>query len=204
MTANLLNQIGLALGLFSGLLLIPEVLNLIPIERLEKSIRKYLEGLENWAKFPLRFHPPYWKRTFTEEQRDFIEPITAISAFVFSFTWVATLVTGLVFSSRFFIILSLIILAAGAFRSMGSYPAQVLRSSGRNILLIFLFALFLIAIVTPPVSVIRVLLLFFRAIVVRVKRRFSKNDTLRNLLIALAVVAFILSNVLQFAATFYE
>lgn len=204
MTANLLNRIGLALGLLSGLLLIPEVLNLIPIERLEKSIRKYLDGLENWAKFPLKFHPPYWKRSLTEEQRNFIEPITAISALVFSFTWIATFITGLVLSSRFFMILSLMILAAGVFRSMGSYPAQVLRSSGRNIFLIFLFALFLIAIATPPVSVIRVLLLSFRAIVVRVKRRFSKNDALRNLLITLAVVAFILSNVLQFFATFYK
>lgn len=204
MTSNLLNQIGLVLGLFSGLLLIPEVLNLIPIERFELSIRKSLDGLGNWAKFPLKFHPPYWKRAFTPDQRDIIEPITAISTFVFSFTWITILVMGLLLSSKFFIFLGSIILLVGVIRSMGSYPAQVLRSSGRNTLLVFLFALSLIAIVTPPISVIRVFLIFLRAIVSKVKLRFAKDNALRSLLIAIAVIAFILSNILQFVATFYE
>jgi hypothetical protein len=204
MTASLLNQIGLALGLFSGLLLIPEILNLIPIEQLEKSIRKSLDDLENWSKFPLKLHPTYWKRTFTQEQRVFIELITAISSFIFSLTWIATLITGLLFSSKFFLVLSLITLMAGVLRSMGSYPAYVLRSSGRNILLIFLFALLIITILTPLGSLIRVVLLILRATVIRVKSRFAKSDALRNLLIALAIIAFIVSNVLQFAAAFYE
>jgi hypothetical protein len=203
MTPNLLNRIGLALGLLSGLLLIPEVLNLIPIERFEMSIRKNLDFLGSWAKFPLRFHPPYWKRTFTPEQRDIIEPITAVSAFVFSFTWVMILVMGLRLSSKFFIFLSLIILLVGVFRSMGSYPAQVLRSSGRNTLLVFFFALSLIAIVTPPISLIRIFLIILQAIVTKVKQQFSKGDVLRKLLIALAVIIYIVSNILQFVATFY-
>jgi hypothetical protein len=58
MNANLLNRVGLALGLFSGLLLIPEVINLIPLDRFEKSIEKQLDRLGEWAKFPLNFGNP--------------------------------------------------------------------------------------------------------------------------------------------------
>jgi len=109
MTANHLNQLGLFLGLISGLLLIPEVFRLIPFEYLSERIDKLLNNFEAKAKFPIRFHPPSWKITFSEEQREkYIEPITAVLGLVFSIIWVATVMFGFVTSSKFFIIFGFI------------------------------------------------------------------------------------------------
>ena len=109
MTANHLNQLGLFLGLISGLLLIPEVFRLIPFEYLSERIDKLLNNFEATTKFPIRFHPPSWKIFFSAEQREkYIEPITAVSGLIFSIIWVASVTFGLVASSRFFIIVGFI------------------------------------------------------------------------------------------------
>ena len=83
-TAKLLDQIGLLLGFISGFLLIPEIINFLPLTKLQKSIELLLRKFENWTRFPLRFSPPSWKHKYTEEQREAIEPITAIRTFIFS------------------------------------------------------------------------------------------------------------------------
>jgi len=85
-TSKLLDQIGLLLGFISGLLLIPEVINFLPLLKMQKSIENRLYSFDNWAKrFPQKFYPPSWKHKFTEEQRESIEPKTAIRTFIFSF-----------------------------------------------------------------------------------------------------------------------
>jgi hypothetical protein len=116
-TGNLLDQIGLILGFISGLLLIPEVFNLLPIEKLETSIESQLSNFENWAtRFPLRFTPPSWRYLYTEEQRTtVIEPKTAIRTLIFSIVWIAILVLGIRISSKTLIGLSVFIVIITAF-----------------------------------------------------------------------------------------
>lgn len=118
MSANCLDRIGLILGLLSGLLLIPEVFKLLQVELFQKAIEKQLDKFETWSKFPLRFQPPSWKKSYSQAQREALEPITAISALIFSIVWIGTLVTGIIYSSRFLVILSFIMLMAATLRQI--------------------------------------------------------------------------------------
>jgi hypothetical protein len=204
MTADLLNRTGLILGLISGLLLTHEVIKLIPIDWLEGIAEKYLNNFESWLKFPLKFGPPSWKRIFSEEQRDAIEPITAILGLIHSIIWISTLAIGLIFGSKFFILLSLTIIIATTLRQLRTLYAKGYHLNVINFILAFFFGLLLLITLAPGVSLIRVIVLILRALINRVRKFFSTHKVLENLLIIFAIVTFILSNILQFIATFYD
>ena len=199
MTAKCLDQIGLVLGFISGLLLIPEIINVIA--RLEKPIEKQLNKFELWTKFPLRFSPPSWKYKYTDAQREAIEPLTAIRSLIFSVAWIALLVIGILLPSTVFVLLSQIILIAVVIGNMRKHIPLLPRVSVWKKIYIFFGGYFLIALLTPIVSLIRVIFLILQVIVTTVNNFFSKHDVLRNMFLIVAIIFFILSNILQFWAT---
>lgn len=69
MTPDEMNRIGLWLGFISGLLLVPEVVNMIPSERFENAIRGILNSFERFSNLPQQFHPLLWQILYTEEAR---------------------------------------------------------------------------------------------------------------------------------------
>ena len=200
-TAKLLDQIGLLLGFISGLLLIPEIINFLPLMKFQKSIEGQLYKFENWARFPLRFSPPSWKYEFTEEQREAIEPITAIRTLIFSIIWIVLLVIGTLFSSKLLIVLSVGILIVVTLGNLGKHLPLWPHFCALKLIFIFITLLFILAILTPPISLLRVIMLILRSIVTRVNSFFSIHDILRTFLTMLAIVLFIISNILQFIAT---
>lgn len=168
MSAEELNRLGLYLGLISGLLLIPEVLNLIPINQMEKVVEKLLAVLENWSSLPQRFHPQSWKQAFSEEGRQkYIEPITAILGLLSSATWIITIGVGIYASSKFFTLLGLILPVYMTIERCVQFLARGLPIS--RLPAFFLLTLILTLIVAPPISLIRVIILIFRAIVCQPK-----------------------------------
>src|SRR5215216_7311183 len=103
-TAKLLDQIGLVFGFLSGILLIPEIINFLPLTKIQKSIEDHLYIFNRWARrFPQRFYPPSWEYKFTENEREAIEPKTAIRTFIFSIVWISVLLRGIIISSTFLI-----------------------------------------------------------------------------------------------------
>ena len=137
-TAKLLDQIGLFLGFISGLLLIPEIINFLPLMKFQKSMESQLHKIEDWARFPLKFSPPSWKYMFTAEQREAIEPITAIRTLIFSMVWIAMLVMGTLFSSRFLIVFSFGILIVVALGNIEKHLPLWRRLSVLQLVFIFL------------------------------------------------------------------
>ena len=202
-TANVLDQIGLILGFISGLLLIPEVFNLLPTEKLEISIESQLSSFENWAtRFPLRFTPSSWRYLYTEEQRTtVIEPKTAIRTLIFSIVWIVILVLGIRTSSQTLIGLSVFIVTITAFGGVIRIHSLWPKLSVMTLVLMFIVSVLLLVFGTPLISVIRVILLVLRRIAATMSNYFSKKDVLRWGLTLLAIIAFIASNVLQFIAT---
>jgi hypothetical protein len=200
-TAKLLDQIGSLLGFISGLLLIPEIINFLPLIKFQKTIAHLLHIFENWTRFPLRFSPPSWKYKYTEEQREAIEPITAIVTFIFSISWMAILVIGLLFSSKILIILSFDILIITAARNIRRINYLWPHLSVLTLISMFIVALFMLAIITPPVSLLRVVMLILRSVITSIHRFFSIHDVLRTSLTLLAIILFVISNILQFIAT---
>lgn len=205
MTSNQLNQLGLFLGLISGLLLIPEIFKLIPFDYLEKRIDAGLNDLEAKTKFPMRFHPPSWKIFFSNEQREkYIEPITAISGLIFSFIWVGAIVFGFLINSKFFMLLGLIPPLYTTVQIIIDFKNNVPGAKRHNIFIVFVFSLSLMIFLSPFSSLFRVMFLILRFFVNRVKNYFLRHMALQNLMTILAIIAFIVSNILQFIATFYE
>lgn len=205
MNPNRLNQLGLFLGLVSGLLLIPEIFRLIPFEYLEKRIGLWLNNLEVKAKLPIEFHPPSWKRFFSEEQREkYIEPITAISGFIFSVIWVGTVIFGLAISSKFFILVGFLSPLYATIQKIIIFRERVPEIKRKNFVVVFIFSFAIMIFVSPFASLFRVSFLALRFFVNSIKRYFSKHMALQNLFTIFAIIAFIISNVLQLIATFLE
>jgi len=203
MTPNQLNQLGLFLGLISGLLLIPEIFKLIPFDYLEERIDAGLNDLEAKTKFPIKFHPPSWKILFSEEQREkYIEPITAVSGLIFSVIWVGTIMFGLFINSNFFILLGLIPPFYTTVQKIVDFRNNVPGAKRHNIFVVFVFSLLLMIFLSPFSSFFRVVFLILRFFVNSIKKYFSKHMVLQKLLIIFAIVAFIFSNILQLIATF--
>jgi len=201
MTPDEMNRIGLWLGLVSGLMLIPEVINLIPIDRLERAIERLLSTLENFSNIPQKLHPPSWQQTFSEEGRKkYIEPLTAILGFVSSITWIATIAIGAYTSSNFFVILGFILPAYIAIERI--LQIYGFRLSITRFIVLFLYSLIFTLIVAPPISLIRILLLMFRAIILRLKNVFVGREVLRAAITLIAILLFIASNILQLLATY--
>lgn len=200
-TAKLLDQIGLLLGFISGFLLIPEIINFLPLMKLQSSIEHGLHRFENFSRFPLNYSPPSWKTRYTEEQREAIEPFTSIVTFIFTIAWMAMLVIGILFSSNIPIILSFGLLIVVTFRNVRRIYFLWPHLSVLTLISMFIVGLFMLAIITPPVSLVRVVLLILRSIITRVYSFFSIHDILRTSLTLLAIILFIISNILQFLAT---
>ena len=179
--ANCLNRIGLILGLISGLLLTPEVVNRIPVDRLEQALENWLNKFEIWLKFPLRFHPPSWKIIFSEKQREAIEPITAISGLIFSIIWIGTLISGIVLSSRFFVLLSLMTLVIITLRQLRVFYAKGFPLNAANFIKHFFFGFILLSTITPILSLVRVVLITLRALAKWVRRLFNTHEVLKFL-----------------------
>jgi hypothetical protein len=202
-TAKLLDQIGLVLGFVSGGLLIPEVINLLPLTKIQNSIEGWLAAFENWAKrFPRRFYPPSWKMKYTEDEREGRESITAIRTLIFSIVWMTILARGILLSSTFLILLGLGIPFLITLGNMVVHLTLWRWIKPVALVIIFISFFLILIFVTPLLSLVRVVLLFLRPIVSWVHRFFSVRQILRTSLIALAIIFFILSNILQFVATF--
>jgi hypothetical protein len=201
MVAKLLDQIGLMLGFISGILLIPEVINFFPLEKFQKSIENGLIRFENWARFPLGFGPPSWKK-FRDEEREAIERKTAIRTLIFSLTWMAILARGIVTSSTFLIGLVIGILMVIALGHIVVYLPLWQRLSPVKFVIAFIGLFFGLMVVTPLFSLVRVVMLILRSIVSRMHSFFAVHDILRTSLTVLAIILFIISNILQFIATF--
>src|SRR6185503_17651999 len=201
-TLKLLDQIGLLLGFISGLLLIPEVINFLPLLKMQKSIENRLYSFDNWAKrFPQKFYPPSWKHKFTEEQRESIEPKTAIRTFMFSFVWISMLLWGISSSSPILVVLSLSIVTVVALGNMFTHLTFWRFINPMKLIIIFTVMLVILTVFTPLISLARIVLLIARIIVLRVRNFFSLHDILRTLLTLLAIILFIISNILQFVAS---
>jgi hypothetical protein len=201
-TAKSLDQIGLLLGFISGILLIPEIINFLPLTEVQKSIEGRIYDFDRWARrFPQRFYPPSWKYKFTEEEREATEPKTAIRTFIFSIVWIAMLIRGIAISSTFLIVMGLGILILVALGNMAVHLTLWRFISPVKLFIIFIGMLLILTLATPLISLARVVLLFLRPIVSWVHRFFSVREILRASLVALAIILFILSNILQFVAT---
>ena len=205
MTSTQLDQLGLILGLISGLLLIPQIFELIPFEHLEKRIGLWLTSLESKTKLPIRFHPPSWKIFFSEEQREkYIEPITAFLGLVFSIVWIGTIVFGIVMNSKFFILIGLMMPLSTTIQKVMDFRNNMPGAKRYNIFILFVPSLLLMVFLSPFSSLFRVIFLILRYIVTSIKNYFLKHMALRNLMTVFAIIAFIASNILQFIATLYE
>lgn len=201
-TAKLLDQIGLVLGFISGFLLIPEVINFLPLTKVQTSIEGRLSAFDRWAKrFPQKFYPPSWKYKFTEKEREALEPKTAIRTFIFSIVWMAILIRGILISSTFLILVSLGILMLVAIGNMVVHLTLWRFISPAKLAIIFIGMLLILAVATPLISLVRVIMLLLHPIVSWVHNFFSVREMLRTSLTLLAIIFFILSNVLQFLAT---
>lgn len=200
-TAKLLDQIGLVLGFVSGVLFIPEIFNLIPLAKLEKSIEKQLGMLENWATFPLKFSPPSWKYKFADEDRMEIERITAVRSLIFSIVWITILLMGILFSSKLLIFLCFLILITVVIGNIRKHFPSFYLVSGTQKILVFFSSLFLLVLITPLISLIRVVMLILRAVIAKVNNYYSTHEVLRSSLTLFAILAFIISNIFQFIAT---
>lgn len=201
-TAKLLDQIGLVLGFISGILLIPEIINFLPLTKIQTSIEGGLFGFDRWArKFPQRFYPPSWENKFTEKERDAIEPKTAIRTFIFSIVWIFILISGLINSSALLIIVGFGFLLLVTLGNMVVHLTLWRFISPAKLVMIFIGMFVILALATPLISLIRVLLLLLRPIVSWIHSFFSVREILRTSLTALAIILFILSNILQFVAT---
>lgn len=201
MTSNLLNQIGIVLSLLSGLLLTPEIFNLIPVQQFDNKINDAFTRFEMWTKFPLNFHPPSWKRTLSYAQREAIEPITSVLGLIFSLIWISTLFFGIYFKLWVFIVLSLITISLTVLSHLRTLSLKGYKINVLNFIFYFLFAFLILTLVSPGGSILRIGMLIVRRLSLGIKRLFVKYGGLRNLLIAFAIIAFILSNLLQFIAT---
>ena len=204
MTANHLNQFGLLLGLISGLLLIPEVFRLIPFESLNERIDKLLSNFDAKTKFPMIFHPPSWKMFFSAEQREkYIEPITAISGLVFSVIWVGTVMFGLITASRFFMIFGFIPPLYVIFRNLIEFRNNLRETKRYNLVGLLVISLIMM-LFSPAISLLRVVFLILRYFVSKMKQYFAKHMAIQNLMTTFAIIAFIISNILQLIATYIE
>lgn len=201
-TAKMLDQIGLSLGFISGFLLIPEIINFLPLTKVQKSIEGRLYAFDSWAKrFPQKFYPPSWKYKFTEEEREAREPKTAIRTLIFSIVWMAILARGILLSSTFLILLGSGILLVVTLGNMVVHLTLWRFLSPVRLVIIFIGMLFILAAFTPLISLARVILLILRSIGSWVQSFFSVHDILRTVLTLLAIILFIISNILQFVAT---
>jgi hypothetical protein len=196
-----LDRMGLILGFISGLLLIPEVFNRIPAERIERWLERQLDRTEQLARFPTRFSPPSWKTRLTPEQREASELPTAVASLIFSMVWIALLVIGLRLQIKFLVILVIAIVGLTAIRKVSRIHALSPRIGPIEGIAMVLTALAILIVGTPIISLIRVIMLIVRSAVGRMHRFSTTHDVLRNALTIFAIVAFILSNVLQFLAT---
>lgn len=201
LTAKYLDQAGLILGFVSGMLLIPEVFKMIPAEKFERWLERQLHRTERFAGSPTKFSPPSWKVLLTQEQREAVEFPTACASFILSIVWIALLVIGLQLRLKILILLAVGIVVITAFSVVARGQAVWRGANAIQLLLMFLSAVALLAVGTPIVSLIRLLMLILRAIVGRIHRFSTTHDVLRSTLTIFAIFAFILSNVLQFLAT---
>ena len=201
MTPERLDQVGLVLGLISGLLLIPEVFNLIPVERLQAALEARLRRLAVWTQFPLRYGPPSWKVIYTSEERAALEPTSAIRSLLFSLVWITLLLLGIRLYMDALVVLVVVILVAVTLGNVLRHKARLPRLGAIKVILLFATLIFMLAAVTPLVSLLRVVLLLLRALAIKFQGAASRHGTMRRLLTVLAVAAFIVSNVLQLVAT---
>lgn len=196
-----MNRIGLWLGFISGLLLIPEVVNMIPSERFENAIRDILSSFERFSNLPQQFHPLLWQILYTEEARKkYIEPVTAVLGLLASTTWTSTVIVGLITSSRFFLALGLLLPIYIAIE-------RIIQKHGfslpiyRFLILFFTSILFSLAL-APLTSFARVLLLLLRTIVIGFQRIFSRHAVIRSLVTLIAILLFVASNIFQLLAAY--
>src|SRR5687768_13423534 len=180
-SAKLLDQIGLVLGFISGFLLIPEIINFLPLTKVQASIEGRLSAFDRWAKrFPQRFYPPSWKYKFTEREREALEPKTAIRTFIFSIAWMAILIRGILISSTLLILVSLGILMLVALGNMAVHLTLWRFISPLKLVIIFIGMLLLLAVATPLISLVRVVMLLLRPVVSGLHNFFSVRETLRT------------------------
>ena len=222
-TPKLLDQLGLLLGLFSSLLLIPEVLNFIKIERLEKITQGQLDKLVVWLiGFALskssidltgpnipglpnmsdisKLHLPN-----NPELPNLPDIILNFFRYWYALAYyggpsiisITLLVIGIVFSSKVIVILSLLILLIRLCIDLQEGLAQKSRSSTRQVIVGSLSHFFRTTILAVPI----LLLIVFWWIVMQVSIFFSRHGALRISLTVFAIILFILSNILQFIAT---
>ncbi|HRJ74454.1 MAG TPA: hypothetical protein PLX90_00575, partial [Anaerolineales bacterium] len=187
--------------LISGLLLIPEVLNLIPIDKFENVIKNSLSKLENFTNIPQRFHPRSWKLMYSEENRQkYIEPITAILGFISSTTWIITVVLGLSLPSKFLVLLGLMLPVYISIERI--IQSHGFRLSVWRFILLFISSLFATMIIAPPITLFRILLLVLYPFVIAIKKLFLRDNILRSIITILAILLFIASNIFQLLSAY--
>ena len=201
MTPDELNRTGLWLGLISGLLLIPEVFNLIPIDQLQNLLTKLLGKLETLSGFPVTLHPKSWQRFFSKEGRQkYIEPITAVLGLLSTSTWIITIAVGVYTSSIFLILLGLVLpVYVSVERTLQFFSGRL---SITNFIVSFLFSILLSLFIAPLISLVRVIILILRFMILSAKRLFIRNKVLRTIFTVIAITLFIISNILQLLATY--
>lgn len=203
MTGLCLDRIGLILNLLSGILLVPEILDRLPIGQIQAAIDGSLESLEGWLRFPLRFHPIAWRLLLSERQRERLEAPMAIFNLGFSIIWMGTLLTGVLLASKFFVALGLAILVGVA---LMNWRSRILSRPQLGLLRIFGFffvTILVIATLAPLLSLVRVLIIPLRKPMRRLRENFLAHPIQRQSLLAIAIFAFVLGNVFQYIATFY-
>jgi hypothetical protein len=189
MTPDELNRTGLWLGLISGLLLIPEVFNLLPIDQLQNFLTKLLGKLEILSGFPVSLHPKSWQRFFSKEGRQkYIEPITAILGLLSTLTWVITIAIGVYTSSIFFILLGLFLPIYVSFeRTIQNFNGNL---SITRFIISFLLSMTLSLVIAPFTSLFRVIILILRLFILSMKKIFTRDKVLRTIFTIIAIVLF--------------
>jgi hypothetical protein len=206
MNAKQLNLIGLVLGLISGLLLIPELFNLIPLNKIEEAIEKGFDKFVSWTKISNKLHPLSWKILFSESEREErIEPITAFGGLIYSVLWISTVIFGIIIGSEFFIIFGFLVPFISALHRILTLKENAkitgIRVGIIKLLIFFIVALITTITITGPISLVRVFLLILRKSFSWGEKFFSSHDVLRASLTILAILSFIISNILQIIAT---
>lgn len=201
MSPDDMNRLGLWLSFFSGLLLIPEIANLIPSDWLEKKIEKSLGILEDYTNFPQKLHPQSWQKFFSEEGRKkYIEPITAILGFVSSATWIITILMGVLSSSKFLIVLGFFLPVYISFERI--FQVYGFKLSIFRFILLFATSVFISLTIAPIFSLIRILLLPIQAVIVVLRNYFTRHHVVRSMILIVAIVMFVLSNIFQLLASY--
>ena len=219
-TAKLLDQIGLLLGLFSGLLLIPEVLNFVKIERLSKIVERQLDKFGVWLigfalskssndltepDIPIMPDIPKHDLPSTPDMPNLPDILIYFVKYAFALAYygiptiisITLLVIGIVYSSKLIIVLGILIPLGQLYIDLEKRLIQKSRSSTSKVIVESLKHFFRTSIGAAPI----LLLIVFWWSVIWINVFFTKHGGLRISLTVFAIVLFIISNILQFIAT---